>query len=288
MDTASFDQAQYKLAQRQSWDSVAAGWLTWWETFEQAGQAVSNHLIDLARIVPGQQVLDIATGIGEPAITAARQVGPTGGVTAFDLSPQMVTIARERAAALDIQNIVFHAGDAEQLDLQETSFDAILSRWGLMFFSNLVPTLDSMRRRLKRGGRLAAAVWSTVERAQVASLPLMVIGRHLQLQPSAPGTPGPFSLANIDTLTNAFVQAGFADVQCEPMTVLWEFARAEDFTCFHQDIAPPIKAMIAHLSSEQQSNIWSEITETARRYTIANGRVQVPGEIICVVGQRQQ
>ena len=92
-----FDPNQFKMGQRQSWDSVAQGWRIWWKPIEKGSQKLSNRLVELAKIKPGQRVLDIATGIGEPALTAAKLVGSSGHVIATDISVQMLAIARERA-----------------------------------------------------------------------------------------------------------------------------------------------------------------------------------------------
>jgi ubiquinone/menaquinone biosynthesis C-methylase UbiE len=91
---SSLDSKQYKEAERQSWDSVADGWQKWWKTIEIGAEKVSRRLIELAEIKPGSRVLDIATGIGEPAITAANQVGNSGHVLATDISSQMLSIAK--------------------------------------------------------------------------------------------------------------------------------------------------------------------------------------------------
>ena len=72
MSKPEFESNQYKIGQRKSWDSVAGGWHKWWKTIEKGGQKVSDKLVELAEIKPGQKVLDIATGIGEPALTAAE------------------------------------------------------------------------------------------------------------------------------------------------------------------------------------------------------------------------
>ena len=138
MSSSSFDSEQYKTSQRQSWNKVAEGWQKWWKTFEQDAQKVNERLIELAEIKQGDKVLDIATGIGEPAITAARKVGIKGHVLATDISPQMLKIAKERAASFGLQNIVeFKEIDAERIDIdlepllqQLSSFNAVLCRWG--------------------------------------------------------------------------------------------------------------------------------------------------------------
>lgn len=72
------DPNQFKESQHQSWDSVSQGWHKWWKTIENGAQNVSKRLVELAHIKPGDNILDIATGIGEPAITGARQVGRNG------------------------------------------------------------------------------------------------------------------------------------------------------------------------------------------------------------------
>ncbi|MGI0042649.1 MAG: class I SAM-dependent methyltransferase, partial [Nitrososphaeraceae archaeon] len=92
---SNIDPSQFKQGQRESWDSVAAEWQKWWKTTETAAEKVSRRLIELAEIKPGSKVLDIATGIGEPAITAAKKVGNGGQVLATDISPQMLSIAKQ-------------------------------------------------------------------------------------------------------------------------------------------------------------------------------------------------
>ena len=105
MVSSTFDPNQFKMAQREGWDSVAEGWKEWWEPIEKGAQTLSQRLIELAEIKPGQRVLDVATGIGEPSITAAKVVGTGGHVLATDISRQMLAIAKERA---DIPEIARH------------------------------------------------------------------------------------------------------------------------------------------------------------------------------------
>jgi ubiquinone/menaquinone biosynthesis C-methylase UbiE len=114
---------EYKEAERQSWNSVAPAWQKWWKTIERGTKKVSRRLVELAEIESGSRVLDIATGIGEPAITAAKIVGSdrNGHVLATDISPQMLSIARQRAASLDLLDVIeFKEGDAETIDLPPT------------------------------------------------------------------------------------------------------------------------------------------------------------------------
>ena len=112
------DSKQYKEIQRQGWASVAEGWEKWWKTIEVGADNVSHRLLELAEIKSGSRVLDIATGIGDPAITAARKVGSSGRVLATDISPQMLSIAKRRANSLGLESIIeFKECDAETIDL---------------------------------------------------------------------------------------------------------------------------------------------------------------------------
>jgi ubiquinone/menaquinone biosynthesis C-methylase UbiE len=102
----TLDSKQYKEAERQSWNSVANNWQKWWKTIEKGAEKGSRRLIELAEIKPGSRVLDIATGIGEPAITAANEVGNTGHVLVTNTSPQMQSVAKHRAISLGSQNVI--------------------------------------------------------------------------------------------------------------------------------------------------------------------------------------
>jgi ubiquinone/menaquinone biosynthesis C-methylase UbiE len=154
----TLDSKQYKEAERQSWNSVANNWQKWWKTIEKGAEKVSRRLIELAEIKAGFRVLDIATGIGEPAITAANEVGNTRHVLATDISPQMLSVAKHRAISLGLQNVIeFKEGDTETIDLPSSTFDAVLCRWGLMFLPDLKAGLSNIYRSLVEGGHFAAA-----------------------------------------------------------------------------------------------------------------------------------
>lgn len=159
---SSLGPRQYKEAERQSWDSVANNWQKWWKTIERCAEKFSRRLIELAEIKPGSIVLDIATGIGEPAVTAANLVGKNGHVLATDTSPQMLSVAKQRAISLNLQNLIeFKEGDIETIDFPSSTFNAVLCRFGLMFLPDLKTGLSNVYRSLVEGGHFAAAVWSS-------------------------------------------------------------------------------------------------------------------------------
>ena len=285
MNTPAFDPLHYKTLQRHEWGVSAAGWKQHWAIWERAAQHVNARLVELARVDAGHQVLDIATGLGEPAFTVARRVGPAGRVVATDVSPQMLALAREGARMLGLQNIEFREMDAEEPDLPAHTFQAIVCRWGLMFLPHLSTALCKLRRLLVPGGRLAAAVWGPPERAPAMSLPMGIIRQTLALPPPPAGTPGAFSLADAGVLERTFTQAGFTEVHTEWLTVTFEYASVEEFIQERQATSANTRAMLAEASAPEQAAIWHAVAAAVQPYATAEGGLRMPNDALCVVGQ---
>lgn len=286
MSTQQFDPVKYKDGQRQEWDVAASSWQKWWELIEAAVQTVSDHMMELSDIGPGQRVLDIATGLGEPAVTAARRVGPSGRVIATDLSPQMLAAAQARVANLGLHNIDFRQMDAEALNLPEQSFDIIFSRFGLMFLPGLDAALKSMLKLLIPGGRLVAAVWGPPQKVPFASLPMQIAMQKLQIPPPPPGMPGVFRLADANYVQQLLTQAGFTQVHIEPLTLTVEFASIEEYVQFQREIVPQFNMLLARYPVERQVEVLQAITEAARQFTTPSGVYHSENEVLLVVGRR--
>jgi ubiquinone/menaquinone biosynthesis C-methylase UbiE len=260
-------------------------------------------LVELAEIKQGDRVIDIATGIGEPAITAAKKVGVEGYVLATDISPQMLAIAKERTVSLGLQNIVeFKEVDAEKiLDLQQqqplSPFAAVLCRWGLMFFPNLASTLTNIYKLLSSGGRIAAAVWSEPAKVPKLYTAIDIVTQKLGISLTTAYAHytdilSPFSLANINTVNNALVKAGFKDILTEYLNITFEFLSAEDYTDFAKQIIAPIHNLLADETEKRKEEIWKAVTEeVARRYYIDDDNstgsvVRMDNECIIIVGRK--
>jgi ubiquinone/menaquinone biosynthesis C-methylase UbiE len=283
-----FNPDDFKAQQRQMWDNAAAGWQAWWETIERGAQKVSDKLVELAEIKPGDRVLDIATGIGEPAVTAARKVMPNGNVTAIDISPQMLAIAKTRANSLGLDGIMeFRESDGEKLDFPDPTarFDAILSRFGLMFFPNLSSALVKIRHLLITNGRLSAAVWSTPSKVPLIDLAFSTVRKQTNFPAPPPGTPGPFALADIEALKQLFSQAGFKDIKVDTFQITFAFDSPESYTKHIQQTATRAHEMMANQTEEVKEQTWNSITEAAWQYADSHGRVNLDNEAICIVGR---
>jgi ubiquinone/menaquinone biosynthesis C-methylase UbiE len=288
--TSSFDPNQFKMGQRQNWDSVAEGWKQWWEPIEKGAQKLSNRLIELAKIKAGQRVLDIATGIGEPAITAAKIVGTSGHVLATDISAQMLGIAKERAASLGLQDIIeFKETDAEILDLPDSAYDAVLCRWGLMLLPNLDSALSKIHGSLVSGGQFAAAVWADAPKVPIISLAARIMSEQLRMPPPPAGVPNPFSLADIKKLENHLVKAGFSDVHTQTVNVTFEFASGKEYSQYCQAVSASARIALSKETEDRKEIVWRKVAEeAARNYETANGLIRMDNESICVAATRSR
>lgn len=153
--------------QRYGWDLAANDYEALWQAQLQPAQ---DALLTLAALGPGEQVLDVACGTGLVSFAAAAAVGPRGHVLGTDLSGQMVDAARQRAAAQRCGNVTFERMDGEALALPEASVDVVLCALGLMYMPEPERALAEMRRVLRPGGRLVAAVWGGRARCGWAAL----------------------------------------------------------------------------------------------------------------------
>lgn len=289
MRDPSFDPTAFKARQKAQWSAVAQGWRRRWTTFEQGAQPLSDRLMELACVVSGQRVLDVATGIGEPALTAARWVGPAGSVVGIDQAPQMLAVARERVEAAGLQNIEFVEGDAETLPLDPASFDAVVSRWGLLFFQDPVGALARFRSSLVPGGWLAAAIWGQPQHVPLISLPFMALrstlGGDQEHPPAPPPGPNPFALSEPQRLEQVVRDAGFANVQSEQMTVTLAFSSADELLGHLGEVSAPMRALLPTLSPDRQTAFWEHLAEAAHRFTNTDGVVRLPNECLLVAGQ---
>lgn len=280
MAESTADPKALKRDQRATWDDSAAGWNKWWPTFEHAAQKVSDRLVALAGVRAGARVLDVATGNGEPAVTAARVAGESGHVTGVDQSPGMLAIARERAKALGLKHLEFIESDAETMALPAASFDACVCRWGLMFMPDLPAVLGTLHRALKPGAGFATAVWNSGDKVPMITLAADAVRNIAGLKPPPPGALEPTRLADTSILKAALERTGFSSITIEPMIVTFEFASMAEFIAFRSEVGRA-QAMMARLDPATRGRVQAAIGEAAQTFQDTDGRVRLPNETIC-------
>ncbi|WPC66300.1 class I SAM-dependent methyltransferase [Rhodoferax ferrireducens] len=277
----TFDAAKYKNAQREQWNKDGAAWRRWNPTLDRWYGEVTRKMLDLARIQPGQRILDIAAGAGEPAVSASERVGPSGYVLATDISEGIVELALQVARERGLKQIEARAMDGEKLDLPDASFDAVLCRLGLMYMPHPVTALREWRRALRPGGRVAVVVFSTPDRNSWGALPASIIRRRAQLPPPVPGQPGPFSLGAPTVLENVFSQAEFANPEVHAVQVPLRMASSAEYVRVAREAFGGFNAMMAHLPPQERESVWNEVESAMHRFDSPAG-FEVPGE--CLVG----
>lgn len=282
MTPANIDPAAVKQGQRASWDALSSNWEAVRERFELGAAAVTERLLDLGGVREGHAVLDVGTGHGEPALTAARRVGPAGRVTGVDISPSMLDLARRRAGGMP--NVGFAEADVESIDLPAASFDVVLSRWGLMFAVDRVAAFRGLARLLVPGGVLAAAVWGEPPSAPTISLGFRVLSERLELPPPPPGTPGPFSMADPERLAAEVAAAGFGDVSVTEFVVRFPFDSVEQCVAFTRAVTPPmlLRKVAERFGSEDDPGTWQAFADATEPYRSGGGPFTLPSTALIV------
>ena len=285
MEASRIDPTEFREGQRQQWNQAAAGWQKWSELIDRAASGISERLVELAGVEPGSRVLDVAAGYGEPALTAARAAGAEGSVVATDISAEMIVIGRERAAAAGLENVEFVETGADGLDFPEQSFDAALSRWGIIFEPDGEAAAARVRGFLKPGGRMAISSWGSPERVPFLAIPMRTAMERLEVPPPPPGTPGPLSRPTPDAIGGLLSAAGFSDVEVEEADVTFEWASPEEFTRFLKEIAPPLNAIIDPHPPEVREETWAAIAEAIRQQGGGEEAVSLNNLVLIAVGR---
>ena len=282
-DTPAFDPNKYKATTREQWQAAAEAWDRWGPTLHEWLGAATELMLDMAGVGPGQNVLDVAAGAGEQTIEIARRVGPTGSVLATDISPNILRFAEQAARKAGLQNVGTREMDGENLDLPEDSFDAVLSRVGLIYFPDQQKALTGMKRVLKPHGRVGAITYSTPENNQFFSIPVSIIRRRAQLPPPLAGQPGPFSLGAPGVLEAAFSKAGFRDIQVRRVPSPLRLPTAADCVRFERESCGALHQMLAGVPESERPSVWEEIEDALKAFEGADGFVG-PCEMVVGVG----
>src|SRR4249919_2768660 len=285
MTSTTFDPQQYKITTRAQWDDAAEAWHRWGPVIEDWLGAATERMLDAAKITNGSGVLDVAAGAGGQSLAAARRVGPTGRVLATDISPTILEYAEKSASDAGLTTITTRELDGERLDVDEASFDAVISRVGLIYFPDQQAALAGMRQALRPGGRLSAVVYSTADRNGFFSVPVGIIRRRAQLPPPLPGQPGPFSLGGPGVAENALTAAGFRDVTVEPVPSSLRLASAADCVAFERESFGALHQMLSGLPQADQDAAWTEINQALAQFEEPDGFVG-PCEMLVLSGTR--
>jgi SAM-dependent methyltransferase len=270
------------------WSDAAPFWEKHREMIRQMFAPVTQALIEDGLIRGRHTVLDIATGPGEPAVTLSALVGPEGKVVGIDPVPEMVAAARRASDLLGLRNTQFDVASADHLPFPADTFDAVVSRFGAMFFPSPVDAVREMLRVLKPGRKLALAVWHSADRNPFFHALQRVIERYVDSPPPAPDDPNAFRFASPGKLRDILGEAG----AIAPSERLLRFTiqaqvSVEDFWTLRCEMSEKLREKVATLSSGQLTELKRESLEALRGYSTDHG-MSFPAQVFIVSGTKSR
>lgn len=252
---------------------------------DDVNAAANEMMLDLANLRTGNRVLDVAAGTGNQTLMAARRVGPTGYVLATDNSTSMLNVAAEAARNAGLTSVDTRVMDAENIDLDADSFDAVICRMGLMLFSNPVKALIGMYRVVKPTGKAVALVWSTEEKNPCRGIPLAIVRRFGCDLSAVPGLRLMFALGEPGILEDTFRAGGFHDVAVLAVTTRWRFPSAAEAIRTTKDSFLGLQRIMAQMSDADIEQAWQEIERQLSQFEGPSG-FEAPGEVLIGVGTK--
>lgn len=275
---------QIRDQQRDTWDRFSAGWKKWDGMVLRWIAPFGDALIRKANLREDSNVLDIAAGTGEPGLTAAALV-PRGHVTVTDLAERMLAVAAENAARRGLRNVETRVCDASALPFADASYDAVLCRFGFMFFPDVATAAREFARVAKPGARICAAVWSEPPKNPWATIIMGTIARHVAMPAPPPGSPGLFRCAPAGFMRAVFTEAGLTDIVEEEVSTDMIHDTPERYWEFMNDIAAPVVEGLAKADEATREQIRTEVLNLARQ-SLRDGATQMRSTATVVVGTR--
>jgi SAM-dependent methyltransferase len=262
------------------WGQAATGWGRRADRMREFGMPVSVWMIDRLGPQPGQRLLELAAGPGDTGFLAAELIRPGGTLISSDGTDAMLGLARDRARHMGIENVEFKRLELEWIDLPAASVDGVLCRWGVMLCVDPAAALREMRRVLRPGGRLAAAIWDTAERNPWATIPNRAMVTLGHASAPEPGAPGPFALAEPGRFQELLEEAGFVEVAIEAIDLERSYSGPDEFLEETLDLSRAFAERFEGLSRSAQGDVARLIASLAEPLIAADGSLRVPGRTI--------
>jgi cyclopropane fatty-acyl-phospholipid synthase-like methyltransferase len=267
---------------REQWETAAPGWARWEPTIAAWMEPATEAMLDMADVGAGQRVLDLACGAGSQTLRAAQRVGPEGHVVANDIAEPMLHHVQEAARLAGSSNITTLACAAEDLDVAEQSFDAVICRLGLMLFVEPATALAAVHRALRIGGKVAVVVFTTPQANPFMAKPMNVLLRHAGKTKPAPRQPGIFALGTPGVLQQLFADCGFVRIEERTLDVTMTLPSAKDALTMMQQAFGAYRAVIQDSPEAVQVAAWSEVAAVLETFEAT--AFTAPGEVLVAAG----
>jgi SAM-dependent methyltransferase len=284
-DPAKIERYRERLREEWTEDATVAAWRKWQTKLSAYTRGATDAILEAAQLRPGMHVLDLASGVGDPALAVAEAVGPSGHVIATDLGPGMIGLAEEVARARGLRNIEFRVANVEALPFPDESFDVVTCRFGVMFFPDQLKAFRECRRVLKQGGRVAFVVWGKREQPFLGTT-VGILTRYVEVPPPDPEEPHAFMFGERGLLRSRLEAAGFTQVHEEVRTVTARWTGSpEEYWQQFTEVAAPFRPLVAKLTPETRAKAQTEIIAGLRQ--LSDGTtITMPLEIVIGTGVR--
>src|SRR5216684_4126070 len=286
-DPSKIQKFREHLHQEWTGDKTVAAWRKWHAQIAAFTRGATEAILESAHLRSGMRVLDLASGVGDPALSIAAEVAPAGRVTATDLGPGMISLAEELARKNGLTNIEFREASAESLPFPDATYDVLTCRFGIMFFPDLHKALRECFRVLKPGGRAAFVAWGKKEQPFFTTTAGILL-KHVPAPPPPPDPDGPslFMFGEADRLRRSLEAAGFRNIHEEARIVNGHWAGPpEEYWEQFSEVAAPFRPLIEQLTPEKKAQAIAEILAALKKFW--NGKeLNMPLEIVIGAGNR--
>ena len=274
------DRAEYRQDSRDRWSRAAAGWAQQADRLQAAVMPVSVWMVEAIRPQPGQTVLELAAGPGITGFLAAELVQPGGQLISTDFAEPMLEVARQRAARLGLDNVEFRVVDAESIDLDTASVDAVLCRWGYMLVADPGAAFSETRRVLRPGGRVALSAWDGPEHNAWAAAPFIALVQRGLVAAPEPDDPGMFAFAKPGRIEGLLGDAGFLDVQVDTIDVEMTYDDLDDFLAITTACSRPFADALDGVDAAARAEVEAAVGDDLADFRGQDGSIRVPGRTL--------
>jgi len=280
-DPAKIQLFRTRLLEEWTGERTVAAWRKWHAQIAAFTRGATEAILEASQLRPGTRVLDLACGVGDPALSIAAEVAPSGRVTATDLGPGMMSLAEELARKKGLANIDFREANAESLPFADASFDTLTCRFGIMFFPDLGKALRECLRVLKPGGRAAFVAWGKKEQPFFTTTAGIILKRvPVPPPPPDPDGPSPFMFGERDRLRRALESAGFSNVHEEDRIIPGRWSGSvEEYWEQFTEVAAPFRPLLDQLTPEQRAQARAESLLAVKKFWDGH-EINLPLEIV--------
>jgi len=287
MTTApAFNAEGFKAATRDQWDEAASGWSDHSPQIRDWLRLGTLAMIDMAGVKANFRVLDVAAGAGDQTLDIAERVGPGGSVLATDISSEILKFAKLNAEAAGYRNVETLVADGETLALEKESFDAAVSRLGLMFLPDPLGGLKGIYSALKPGAGICTMVFSAPQANPCIVTLMSTACKHAGIEPHDPFQPGGLlSLGKPGLIDTLFREAGFCEVATTKISAPFKLPTARDYLSFIRTSASPIQQILSKLDASKKDAAWDDMENQLSKFATAAGW-EGPNELLLTAGRR--